>query len=324
MNDQQKLHTTYADLLDDTSDPALTYLVQNMDTLAHGPQPPSSLNWSTISNLHKTQTDEAHVRTSADYLVSSPRSGWIRRRTRFGVGLAAAVLLLSILAGSLLFSTHLDLFQTLQKPSMHITLVTSQSGSAPTQEALEQARTILLNRFNYFGLTDSKVTIVNTSGQTRLLVDTVQFGNNDQEVFSTLLETGTIQAWDTGPAGILQPGVTFHADNYAQYNPGGKPGFANQDFNPQAFSAIQDKQSGAYNVSFAMQGSATQRFQQYTAAHIGDVLTITLDDKVITSGVIQSTITGPGVIAGNFTQQQAKALVATLTSGALPIHLKAV
>jgi preprotein translocase subunit SecD len=235
------------------------------------------------------------------------------------------VLLLGILFGLLLFSAHAGPLQAFQQPSRHITLVASQNGRVPTPQALEQAQTILLNRFQHIGLTNTQVHVTTTHGQARISLDLVSLSGNEQQTLSTLLATGTLQLWDTGPAtdpaSLLQSGVTFHPTDYTQYNPGGKPGFANQDFNPNAFSASKDPQSGTYRVNFALQGSAITHFQTYTAARIGDVLTITLDDTVITSSVIQAPIPGSGAIVGNFTQAQANALAATLASGVLPIRL---
>jgi preprotein translocase subunit SecD len=74
-------------------------------------------------------------------------------------------------------------------------------------------------------------------------------------------------------------------------------------------------------VTFQFKGGAKQRFADYTEAHIGQYLTITVDGKVIESAVIQSQITGPGQISGNMTQIQANTLAAQLTSGVLPLKL---
>jgi len=63
-------------------------------------------------------------------------------------------------------------------------------------------------------------------------------------------------------------------------------------------------------------------FQNYTANNIGHALTITLDGKVLYSGTIQAEISESGEISGNFTLQQANALISTLKSGVLPVELK--
>jgi len=59
----------------------------------------------------------------------------------------------------------------------------------------------------------------------------------------------------------------------------------------------------------------------FTAAHVDDAFTLTLDRKVITSPRLQSALPGSGQITGQFTYDQANALVQTLKYGALPVAL---
>jgi preprotein translocase subunit SecD len=68
-----------------------------------------------------------------------------------------------------------------------------------------------------------------------------------------------------------------------------------------------------------MQGAAISKFSTYTANHIGDYLTVTLDRQVISSPQIQSQIPGNGQITGQFTYTAANQLVSVLKYGALPI-----
>ena len=71
-----------------------------------------------------------------------------------------------------------------------------------------------------------------------------------------------------------------------------------------------------------MQGSAIGSFGQFTAKNVGQYLTVTLDRSVIESAVIQSAITGQGVITGQFSLDQANQIVTVLKYGALPIALR--
>ncbi len=71
-----------------------------------------------------------------------------------------------------------------------------------------------------------------------------------------------------------------------------------------------------------MKGDAVNRFQLYTANNIGHALTITLDGKVLESGIIETSIAGPFEVPVNSTQQQASALVSVLEYGPLPVELK--
>jgi preprotein translocase subunit SecD len=84
-------------------------------------------------------------------------------------------------------------------------------------------------------------------------------------------------------------------------------------------SAGRDSNTQQPVITFQFKGDAQKRFADYTAANIGNYLTITLDGKVIESAVIQSQITGPGQISGNMTVTQANNLAAQLASGELPL-----
>jgi preprotein translocase subunit SecD len=83
--------------------------------------------------------------------------------------------------------------------------------------------------------------------------------------------------------------------------------------------------SGQYEVSFELKSDAAKIFSDYTTTHVGQVLAIVLDKKVISAPTINSAITdGKGVIQGNFTAQSANDLAVQLRYGSLPIPLKVV
>ncbi len=90
-------------------------------------------------------------------------------------------------------------------------------------------------------------------------------------------------------------------------------------------TASVSNKPGGYAVSFEMTSEGAQIFADFTSQHIGKVLAIVLDKKVISAPVINDTITGgKGVIAGNFTAESANALAVQLRYGALPVPLKVV
>jgi preprotein translocase subunit SecD len=89
--------------------------------------------------------------------------------------------------------------------------------------------------------------------------------------------------------------------------------------------AVTVSQTGQYQVSFELTAEGSTTFANFTSAHVGDVLAIVLDKKVISAPRIDSAITqGSGVITGNFTQESANALAVQLRYGSLPIPLKVV
>lgn len=90
-------------------------------------------------------------------------------------------------------------------------------------------------------------------------------------------------------------------------------------------AAQQIPETGQIVVSFELTPPGAQIFREYTTAHVGDVLAIVLDKKIISPPIINEPITdGQGMISGNFTQQEANELAVQLRYGALPIPLKVV
>ena len=88
---------------------------------------------------------------------------------------------------------------------------------------------------------------------------------------------------------------------------------------------VQVDNLGKYNVAFTMDAADAKIFGDYTSAHVGDYLTIVLDNVVVESPVISSAITdGKGQIEGSFTSETANQLAVQLRYGALPVPLKVV
>jgi preprotein translocase subunit SecD len=80
-----------------------------------------------------------------------------------------------------------------------------------------------------------------------------------------------------------------------------------------------------YVIAFSLKSDATQLFADYTGSHVGQVLAIVLDKKVISAPKINSKIDkGSGIIEGNFTADSANALAIQLRYGSLPIPVKVV
>jgi preprotein translocase subunit SecD len=100
--------------------------------------------------------------------------------------------------------------------------------------------------------------------------------------------------------------------------------FKGQDLDTSSVSAGLDSNSQQPIVTFQFKGDAQTRFADYTQQNIGNYLTITLDDKVIESAVIQNQITGQGQISGSMTVSQANDLATLLKYGALPLPLSTV
>jgi preprotein translocase subunit SecD len=198
-----------------------------------------------------------------------------------------------------------------------------KAGQTVTDDEMETTRSLLEQRLNSgLGVKELTVRTQSSVGNTKsIVVELPHFSGNQQTALTTLLQTGKLEFWGTGTTN-LQQGATFDPTQYTAYNPGGKPQFTGGDLDPKSLSVGQDSSTGQYLINFSFQGSAATRFGQYTANNVNNVLTVTLDRKVLTSPTIQQAIIGNGMINGSFTLEQAKQLVTDLKYGSLPIVLQ--
>lgn len=199
-------------------------------------------------------------------------------------------------------------------PNQHYDLKTLQDDMPAVRDNIEQ-------RVNGgLGVSEPSIRIVTSNGIPSISVELPGFTGNQTDAVNSLLKTGLLEFWNTGPSPVPL-GSAFDPTQYVQYNPGGKPEFTGADLDPTQVYVSQD-QAGRPQISFEMKGSAISSFGSFTAKNVGQYMTITLDKSVIESAVIQNAINGPGVITGTFTTAQAQSVVTVLKYGALPISLK--
>lgn len=144
---------------------------------------------------------------------------------------------------------------------------------------------------------------------TQIEVDLPGYTNN-QAAESALTTQGVVRFIDTA-GNPLSVGATVGAQRYPTL-------FTGAQIDPASVAAQTDIQSGQPIVTFAFKGAAASQFAQYTGSHIGQYLTITLDNRVIESATIQSQIAGPGQVSGMMSMAQALTLAACLKSAPLP------
>jgi preprotein translocase subunit SecD len=199
-------------------------------------------------------------------------------------------------------------------------LLTPKRGQ-PTDQQMQDTLQIVMSRFiGGLGVKELDVHLLQTNNLPTISIQMPSFRGNEQQTINSLLKTGELEFWDTGPGGNLPIGSTFDPSQYTQYNPGEKPLLTGHDLDSSQFGVSQQQ---SYNmIGFTMQDSAAKRFSNYTAQNIGHALTITLDRQVISSPTIQSQLPGSGEIAGNFTHSDAQNLVSVMKYGTLPVALK--
>ncbi|MDW8321150.1 MAG: protein translocase subunit SecD [Armatimonadota bacterium] len=86
---------------------------------------------------------------------------------------------------------------------------------------------------------------------------------------------------------------------------------------------IVHDQLGRPQVSFEFNAEGARRFGDFTRKHVGEILAIVLDNRIISAPRINEPILGgKGVIEGDFTAVEAAELALLLNSGALPVPLE--
>ncbi len=204
-------------------------------------------------------------------------------------------------------------------------LLTPKDGQHPTAEQIDNTRTQIENRVNGgLGVNEPSIRTQQTNGNYSIAVELPGLnGGNQQQQIETLLKSGVLEFWDTGQT-PAQEGTAFDPTQYTSSNGGTKPLFTGTDLDPSALGVSQNSQTGgtSYAINFGMKGAAFGRLGDFTKAHIGDYMTITLDRQVVSSAVIQSQLPGTGQITGNFSLDQATQLVNVLKYGALPVPLQ--
>src|SRR5579863_421326 len=199
-------------------------------------------------------------------------------------------------------------------PSQHYPTSTLNDEMPAVRDSIEQ-------RVNGgLGVNEPNIQLQTSNNNPAILVKLPGLGGNQTAAINTLLQTGVLEFWNTGTS-QLQQGAAFDPTQFTQYNPGGKALFTGKDLDPSQVYVGYDT-AGRPQINFEMKGDAIGKFGTFTSSNVGQYLTVTLDRSVIQSAQIQSAITGPGEITGQFSLAQAQQIVTVLKYGALPIALK--
>lgn len=93
----------------------------------------------------------------------------------------------------------------------------------------------------------------------------------------------------------------------------------------ETVAVVVDPQTTEPQIEFQLSSDGAKIFSEFTSQHVGQILAIALDKRIISAPRINSAITdGSGVIQGNFTVESANTLAIQLRYGSLPIPLKVV
>jgi protein-export membrane protein SecD len=201
---------------------------------------------------------------------------------------------------------------------LHATCFPDQA-NCDTNARLNDAMDVLKRRANAAGYRN---VAVHTGGEAQTVVVDVSGVGDGQQLVPLLTNRGQLFFIDSGGQGLsvgedVNDNICMDRCKLGQY----AVLFRGEDLDQSQVRATTDPTNNQPTVILAFKGDASKRFADYTAANIGNYLTIILDGKVTESAVIQSEITGSAQISGSMTMAQATALAAQLASGELPLMM---
>jgi preprotein translocase subunit SecD len=218
---------------------------------------------------------------------------------------------------------HINLGLDLQGGS-HIVLQAQPTPRTPvTPDAVDGVVRVIRNRVDQLGVSEPVIT---RQGRDRILVELPGI-QNPQRAIELIGKTALLEFVDTGTRSLPQgaewvgPDTVVLPDKTRLALPK-KVILTGADLSD---AQVTFDQFGRPEVGFTFRSSAAKTFEDYTTKNVGKYLTIVLDNRVISSPVINSPIPGgKGVIEGGFTLDSARDLAVLLRAGALPLPVKVV
>jgi len=229
-------------------------------------------------------------------------------------------------------------------PSVSPASVTFSLNSAAAnrirREATEQAKTIIEQRINQFGVTEPTVQLHGREENHQILVQMP--GIDDPERVKKLIQ-GESKLEIRAVADFGQKHAT-RAEAEASlagatdkevlpYNEKRGDGSADTGFyvvekvpvitgsDLRSARGVQSQQGFGYEVAFDLKPSGSEKFGNWTGSNVGNYLAVVLNGEIKSVAVVKSRIDDSGRIEGNFTKQQAEDLGLVLRSGALPAKI---
>src|SRR5262245_17828072 len=206
------------------------------------------------------------------------------------------------------------------------------------KEATEQARTIIEQRINQFGVAEPTVQLRGREEDHQILVQMPGVDNPERvkelirgdaklEIRAVVPPGTSYPSKEAAEAAVTSPDnqeVLFYSEKRGE-----SPGYYVLEKSAVVTGAdlrtargIAAGQGLGYEVAFDLKPAGSEKFGNWTGANIGNYLAVVLSGQIKSVAVVQAKITDSGRITGNFTQQQAEDLGLVLRSGALPAGIK--
>lgn len=194
--------------------------------------------------------------------------------------------------------------------------------AANRDDALESAKSVIERRVNFFGVSEPVVQTAKTNNDYRILVEIPGVTDVNQAV-NLVGRTAKLTFWEEGasaPKNTASPsafpvGITELIGTEAK-----QTNLSGSDLKES--SVAFNPQTGLPQVQLVFTPEGGRKFAEITGRNIGKILPMVLDNLVIQAPTVDERITGGNaVINGQYTTEQAKALVIQLNAGALPVSL---
>jgi preprotein translocase subunit SecD len=223
-------------------------------------------------------------------------------------------------------------------PSVSFSLLNS-AADIFRREATEQAKTIIEQRIDQFGVAEPTIQLHGRQESHQILVQ-MPGVDNPERVKELIKGEARLDIRAVVPPATLYKtrdealaalGGTVPSDkeilpiNEKRGQGGTVEGFHIVEKTPvitgndlRDARGVPGQQGLGYRVIFSVKPGADDRFGAWTEANIGNYLAVVLNDQIKSAAVVRAKITDSGEIEGNFTKQEAEDLGLVLRSGALP------
>ena len=224
-------------------------------------------------------------------------------------------------------------------PSSVTFKLTTRYANQLRKEATEQAKAIIEQRIDQFGVAEPTVQLTGREEDHRILLQMPGVDNPDR--VKDLLRTDARleiraangQKFDTVEQATASLGADAATKEVLSYREKNADGTAQTGYYIVDKTAVIDgndlreargvpnQQGFGYYVAFSLKPVGSEKFGTWTENNINNYLAVVLSGEIRSVAVVRNKITDSGQIEGNFTQQQAEDLGLVLRSGALPAKI---
>ena len=193
----------------------------------------------------------------------------------------------------------------------------SKIPSGDRDDALESVKEVIDRRVNFFGVSEPVIQTSKVGDSHRVLVE-LPGVNNTEEAINLV---GTTAQLSFGEIDESSPSAEAATESASLFGFTKKAGLSGKHL--KRSQVVFDPETGNPVVQLEFTSEGSKLFADITSRNIGKPLAIFLDDQLITAPNVDEAITsGPAIIRGQFTTEEAKSLAISLNAGALPVPVK--